>query len=103
MSKTYLNQVEKVKMLVEGLRNHYDMVKNLGISTEQLDRMAKLSEEAEHLNDEVERLRAETSLKVKEANACLTELKNEWLPVKNTVKTSFDQLKWEMFGILDKR
>lgn len=103
MSKTYLNQVEKVKMLVEGARSHYDMVKGLGITVEQLDKMEKMSKEAERLNEEVESLRYETSLKVKEANARLEELKAEWLPVKNKIKSSYDQLKWAMLGIQDKR
>lgn len=103
MSKTYLNQVEKVKMLVDGLRNHYDMVKDKGITQEQLNRMAQISAEAEQLNEEVERLRIETSKKVKEANEKLAELKEIWLPIKNRVKSSYDSLKWPIFGIQDKR
>lgn len=103
MSKTYLNQVEKVKMLASGIRSHYDMVKNLGITLEQLNQLEQLSATAEKLNDEVERLRLETSQKVKEANNKLTELKDAWLPIKNNVKSSFEQPKWEMFGIQDKR
>lgn len=103
MSKTYLNQVEKVKMLVDGLRNHYDMVKDRGITLEQLNQMEQLSAEAEKLNEEVEQLRIKTSAKVKEANERLAELKELWLPVKTEVKSSFDQLKWAMFGIQDKR
>lgn len=103
MSKTYLAQIEKVKSLVDGVRSHYDMIKDRGITREQLDKMENLSSEAATLNSEVERLRMETSLKVKEANAKLLELKEEWLPVKNKIKASFDQMKWQMFGIQDKR
>ncbi len=103
MSKTYLNQVEKVKILVEGARSHHDMVKDLGITLEQLDKMEEMSKEAERLNNEVESLRHETSLKVKEANARLEELKAVWLPMKNKIKSSYDQLKWAMLGIQDKR
>lgn len=103
MSKTYLDQVEKVKMLVEGLRSHYDMVKDYGISLEQLDKMEQLSAEAEKKNAEVDRLRLETSEKLREANMLLSELKEIWLPVKTQVKASFDQPQWETFGIQDKR
>lgn len=103
MSKTYLNQVEKVKMLAAGLSSHYEMVKNLGISQEQLENMKRMSTEAEILNGEVERLRHETSLKVKEANTKLAEVKEIWLPIKNRIKSSFDPLKWPMLGIMDKR
>lgn len=103
MSKTYLTQVEKVKAMSGGLRSHLDMVKELGITPELLDQMDTISAAAEALNAEVERLRAETSQRVKEANDKLVELKELWLPTKNKVKASFDPLKWQTFGIEDKR
>lgn len=103
MSKTYLTQVEKVKSFVEGTRNHYDMVKDRGISEQQLAEMERMAKEAEQLNSEVERLRLETSEKLKEANDKLQQMKDAWLPVKNHVKASFDMTKWPMFGIEDKR
>lgn len=103
MSKTYLTQVEKVKSLVGGVRNHYDLVKNHGITEQQLDQMEQLAKEAEVLNDEVERLRLETSQKLKEANEKLQAMKEVWLPVKSQIKSSFDATKWQMFGIEDKR
>lgn len=103
MSKTYLAQVEKVTSLVEGVRAHFNLVEEYGITREQLDQMEKLSAEATALNSEVERLRAETSQRIKEANEKLLEVKEVWLPVKNKVKSSFDPLKWQMFGIADKR
>ncbi len=103
MSKTYLTQVEKVKSLVSGIRSHYDMVKGRGITEQQLSEMAQMANEAESLNAEVERLRLETSQKVKEANEKLQKMREMWLPVKNKVKASFDSTKWLMFGIQDKR
>lgn len=103
MSKTYLTQVEKVKSVVSGIRAHYDLVKDRGISEQQLAQMEQMAAEAETLNAEVERLREETSQKLKEANTKLQQMKDAWLPVKNIVKSSFDQSKWLMFGIEDKR
>lgn len=103
MSKTYLIQVEKVKSFVDGVRNHYDMVKDRGISREQLSEMEQMAKEAEQLNDEVERLRLETSQKLKEANDKLQQMKDAWLPVKNSIKASFEMPKWPLFGIEDKR
>ncbi len=103
MSKTYLIQVEKVKSLVGGIRSHYDMVKDQGITEPQLDEMEQMANEAECLNAEVERLRLETSQKIKEANEKLRKMKEVWLPIKNKVKLSFDSTKWLMFGIEDKR
>ncbi len=103
MSKTYLRQLDKVKSLACGIRNHFDMVKDQGITEQQLADMEQLANEAESLNAEVERLRLETSQKVKEANEKLQQLKGLWLPVKNKVKLSFNSTKWPMFGIEDKR
>lgn len=103
MSKTYLIQVEKVKALAAGIRAHHDMVKDRGITLEQIEQMERHAAEAEHLNAEVENLRKQASMKVREANVKLIEMKETWLPIKNRVKSSFDPLKWPMFGIQDKR
>lgn len=62
-----------------------------------------MANEAEKLNSEVERLRMESSQKLKEANDKLQQIKEIWLPIKNKVKTSYDMTKWSMFGIEDKR
>lgn len=103
MSKTYLSQVEKVKMLAEGVRSHYDLAKQHGITIEQLDKMLHLSEEAIALNYEVDQLRTKTSEKVREANALLSELKATWMPVRSTIKSAYEQTEWSKFGLLDKR
>lgn len=74
MSKTYLKQVEKLKSLVDGIGNHFDMVKDYGITKQQHAEMEQMANEAESLNAEVERLRLEASLKIKEANDKLLKL-----------------------------
>lgn len=103
MSKTFLTQVEKARMLIEGLRKNYDAVHDKGIDHEGIDRMEQLSREAEALNAEVEALREATSRKVREANAKLEAMKTIFTDYKKTVKTSYLPDRWADFGILDKR
>ena len=68
MSKTYLNQVEKTKMLVNGLSDNQTLVRNVGISDEQVAELSQIAAEAEVLNKAVDDLRAALSVKTREAN-----------------------------------
>ena len=42
MSKVYSEQVQKAQMLAAGLRKNYELVKNRGISSEQIAQMEKM-------------------------------------------------------------
>ena len=68
MSKTYLNQVEKTKMLVNGLSDNQTLVRNVGISDEQVAELSQIAAEAEVLIKAVDDLRAALSVKTREAN-----------------------------------
>lgn len=103
MSKTFLIQVEKARLLIDGLRKNYDAVHDKGIDHEGIDRMEQFSREAEALNGEVEALREATSRKVREANAKLEKMKNLFTDYKKTIKTSFLPDRWADFGVMDKR
>lgn len=80
MSKVYSEQVQKAQMLAAGLRKNYELVKNRGISSEQIAQMEKDAKEAARMNEEVEVLRAEVGAKAARANKKLTELKNKVHP-----------------------
>ena len=82
MSKTYLNQVEKTKMLVNGLSNNQTLVRNVGISDEQVAELSQIAAEAEVLNKAVDDLRAALSVKTREANRKLVELREKTLAAK---------------------
>lgn len=103
MSKTYLDQMNKAKMLVEGLKKNYEQVKNLGIHSEDLSKLEENIAEGEKLNEEVERLRAEISGVLSQAHQKLSEVKETTVILKRVVKQNYDMTRWLDFGIPDKR
>lgn len=103
MSKTYLDQMDKAKMLVGGLRKNYEQVKNLGIHSEDLATLEKNIAEGEKLNEEVERLRAEISGVLAQAHQKLSEVKETTVLLKRIVKQNYDMSRWMDFGVPDKR
>ena len=103
MSKVYSEQVQKAQMLAAGLRKNYELVKNRGISSEQIAQMEKDAKEAARMNEEVVVLRAEVGAKAARANKKLTELKNNMQNAKQIIKRCFDQEQWQDFGVMDKR
>ena len=103
MSKTYLNQVEKTKMLADGLSAHQILVRNIGISEEQVAELSRIADEAEVLNKAVDDLRAALSVKTREANRKLIEVREKTLAAKRVIKRSYEPERWKDFGILDKR
>ena len=103
MSKTYLNQVEKTKMLADGLSAHQILVRNVGISDEQVAELSRIADEAEVLNNAVDDLRAALSVKTREANRKLIEVREKTLAAKRVIKRSYEPEHWKDFGILDKR
>lgn len=103
MSKVYSEQVQKAQMLAAGLRKNYELVKNRGISSEQIAQMEKDAKEAARMNEEVEVLRAEVGAKAARANKKLTELKNNMQNSKQIIKRCFDQEQWQSLGVMDKR
>lgn len=90
-------------MLVAGMRKNFDLVKNHGITLNQLSDLEEAAKAAAEMNKEVEALREQTSLKAAEANQKLIEVKDAMRDVKRVVKGYFEQTKWESFGVLDKR
>lgn len=103
MSKTYLNQVEKTKMLVNGLSDNQTLVRNVGISDEQVAELSQIAAEAEVLNKAVDDLRAALSVKTREANRKLIEVRKKTLAAKRVIKRCYEPERWKNFGILDKR
>ena len=103
MSKTYLNQVEKTKMLAEGLSANQAIVRHVGINDEQVAELSQIAAEAEALNHAVDELRAALSVKTREANRKLVEVREKTLAAKRIIKRSYEPERWKEFGILDKR
>ncbi|WP_455674210.1 hypothetical protein [Phocaeicola sp.] len=103
MSKTYSDQLNKAKVLVVGLKKHYEEVRNRGINLEELNTLENAISEAEKLNSEVERLRLKTSEVAAQANKKLITVKDKALEFKRIVKRYNGISKWADFGVMDKR
>lgn len=103
MSKVYSEQIQKAQTLVSGLKKNFELIKNHGITKEQIALLENDATIAASLNEEVEALRAQINAKVRQANKKLIEVKNNMTNTKKIVKSHFDQEKWQYFGIQDKR
>ncbi|MBQ8592986.1 MAG: hypothetical protein IJ467_01655 [Bacteroidaceae bacterium] len=103
MSKTYDLQVEKARLLVEGLKKNYQQVAPYGITESALSKLADDANETERLSNELDALRVQVNEKASIANHKLNELREELQEMKQIIKKNFEQTQWESLGIPDKR
>ena len=75
MSITILNEIDKAKVLVDGMRNNLDKAKELGIDAPALDRLETAFTDLKIKDDELDALRRRATLKVKENNELLGALR----------------------------
>ena len=103
MSKTIELQIEKSRVLIEGLSKNIDALAGKGISDSSLESMTKDLERLTLANEECDRVREELSQKVKHMNAILTSVKEAFAEKKRIIKTSYPQEDWMKYGVQDKR
>ena len=103
MSITILNEIDKAKILVDGMRKNLDKAKQLGIDALALDRLEKAFTNLKIKDDELDALRRRATLKVKENNELLADMKEQMLSMRKAVKQNYPQQEWMSFGVQDKR
>ena len=103
MSITILNEIDKAKVLVDGMRKNLDKAKQLGIDAPALDRLEKAFTDLKSKDDELDALRRRATLKVKENNELLADMKEQMLSMRKAVKQNYPQQEWMSFGVQDKR
>ena len=103
MSITILNEIDKAKVLVDGMRKNLDKAKQLGIDAPALDRLEKAFTDLKIKDDELDALRRRATLKVKENNELLADMKEQMLSMRKAVKRNYPQQEWMSFGVQDKR
>ncbi|MDY6289329.1 MAG: hypothetical protein SPM02_07745 [Bacteroidales bacterium] len=103
MSITILNEIDKAKVLVDGMRKNLDKAKQLGIDAPALDRLEKAFTDLKIKDDELDALRRRATLKVKENNELLADMKEQMLSMRKAVKQNYPQQEWMSFGVQDKR
>jgi hypothetical protein len=103
MSITILNEIDKAETLVNGLRMNLNEVKLLNVTAAGVDRLEAACKELKRKNEEVDALRRQLTLKVRENNELLAQLKDQMLEFRMTVKGHYEQSQWIRFGVQDKR
>lgn len=103
MSKTYEMYLNKAHILIDGLKRNLNVVSEYGISPEELRDLENEVCEAEKMNEDVDRKRAELKVAIPRANEKLSQIKEVMSRMKRVVKHQTDPSQWTTFGILDKR
>ncbi len=103
MSKTVEIQIEKSRSLIEGLRRHVREMGELGVSSDEINEMEQAIKMLEVANTEVDRLRGELTVKVKNMNTVMARVKESYAEKKKALKGYYPQERWMDYGVPDKR
>ena len=103
MSVTNLNEIDKADVLVAGLRKHLGEVKELGITTDALNRLEEAAKALRKKDAEVDELRRQATLKAHENLELIADLKAQMLTMRKAIKGRFPQHTWINYGVQDKR
>lgn len=103
MSKTIDLQIEKSRVLIDGLRKNLDALRDKGFSAEELDDMSAQLDTLKVANEECDAIRAQLSQKVKHVNGIMDSVKERFVEKKKVIKGYYPQEEWIRFGVQDKR
>lgn len=103
MSKTIDLQIEKSRVLIEGLSRNIESLRDKGIVSDELQAMTADLERLKVANDECDKIREELSQKVKNMNAILSGVKEAFAEKKRIIKVNYPQEQWIRYGVQDKR
>lgn len=103
MSVTNLNEIDKADVLVAGLRKHLKEAQEVGITTDAINRLEEASKNLRHKDKEMDEMRRQATLKTRENQNLLADLKAQMLEMRKAVKARYPQNEWINFGVQDKR
>lgn len=103
MSKTIDLQIEKSRVLIEGLSKNLETLRSKGIVSDELQAMSADLDKLKAANDECDQIREELSRKVKAMNGILAGVKDAFAEKKRIIKTNYPQEEWIIYGVQDKR
>ena len=103
MSKTIDLQIEKSQVLIEGLNNNIAELGSKGIYAEKLTVMSNDLATLKKMNNECDALREELAGRVKQMNAVLKCVKDDFAAHKRIIKCTYPQERWINYGVQDKR
>lgn len=103
MSKTIDLQIEKSRLLIDGIRKNISTLKDKGFSLEELDQMDAELDALKVANQECDAIREQLSQKVKHCNGIMDSVKEKFADKKKTIKGYYPQEEWIRYGVQDKR
>lgn len=103
MSVTNLNEIDKADVLVAGLRKHLKEAQELGITIDALNRLEEAAKALRQKDAEVDELRRQTTIKVRENMNLIADMKDQMLTMRKAVKARYPQNEWIKYGVQDKR
>lgn len=103
MTKTIEIQIDKCRMFINGLKRHISEMGERGVTNDDITKFENDLVLLEQQSNEVDKLRAELSGKVKCMNETLTTVKSTYSETKRMIKGYYPQERWIDYGIPDKR
>ncbi len=103
MNKIYSDQIEKAKILIDGVNKNRDFLVSKGYDPSIVETLQKDIEEMEREGEAVAREEAALSEHRTQCHAILSRLKDNLLTGKTGIKSRFEQDQWLKYGVTDKR
>ena len=103
MSKVFETNALKGKTLASGMKKRLLELSKYGVKEADLTAMEQDADKAIEMIKEVDRMRAETTKKLEEANAQLNSLRDRASVYRKLIKANYLPDQWEGFGLMDKR
>lgn len=103
MARMYSEQIEKTRLLVNGLKNNIGRVRDKGLDEKFLNDLETGNGLMSIYNEEYDRLKVDFKTKSIQTNKKLEEVKKQVKEAKRILKRSFEQSEWKDFGVFDKK
>jgi len=103
MNKIYSDQIEKARLLIDGVKKNRDFLASKGYDLSIVETLEKDIEEMQREGEAVAREEAALSEHRAKCHAILDRFKENLISGKAGIKSRFEQEKWLKFGVPDKR
>jgi len=104
MSKnSYAEQMNNSKTMIAGLKQHTERLSKRGLDGEFLTNIETNYTEAQTLDNEQEKLKAELKTKTETLKLKVKDLSKMYAEARKIIKIEMEQSSWKEFGINDKR
>jgi hypothetical protein len=102
-TKSFAQKINDSKVMISGLKSNVDRLDKRGLGADFTSNYETIHKEAQTLDNEQERLKAEQATKTKMLNQKIKELDDLHAESKKIVKIEMDKSTWKEFGIQDKK